>query len=447
MRKLSILVVALVFSVFMLLWNQEYIQTMCANNLLCNGLNHQSIKVYVFGEKVSHQLIQHPTGVNSTQFLATIDRVADDSVTKNSRGTESVQRTWVTRGTSSKAEMSIPRKHNKTVKNATGLDKNSIQKAKTVIQNSTTVAPILYYKEMEPRTGDRNIIFLETRCLLNQNGSYSHKGLLLHKRQACAVESAAQMNPNQTVYLLYSCPIIGTLQDFSDYVKAVFTYPNVRLWRVDIARLFANTPLEKWNFWQQIVSSQWPSEHASDVLRFLTLWKYGGTYLDLDVILLKSLEGLSSNYVGVESSDNLASGVLNFATEGVGHDVATQCVEELRTNFRGDIWIHNGPGLITRVMLRMCDCYEVTELSTEKCKGFHILSDKEFFPIPYQSWQLFFNETTSSDTMTKIQDSFGVHLWNKLSKDEAVVVGSKQPYSLLARKTCPRTYSAVGHFL
>lgn len=141
--------------------------------------------------------------------------------------------------------------------------------------------------EIEPTLGDKHIIFIETRCLLDDSQSHNGLGLILHKRQSCVIESAAKMNPDYKVYLLYSCPINGTLEDSSEYVKTIFTYPNVNLWKLHIARHFSKTPLEKWDFQAAIKSSEWPNEHSSDVLRFLTLWKYGGTYLDLDVVILK----------------------------------------------------------------------------------------------------------------------------------------------------------------
>ena len=74
----------------------------------------------------------------------------------------------------------------------------------------------------------------------------------------------------------------------------------------------------------------------------------------------RSLDALGTNYVGLESPGAVGSSVLSFAWDGVGHTVAGRCVEELRTNFRGDIWAHNGPGLITRVLLKMCNCSRVS---------------------------------------------------------------------------------------
>jgi hypothetical protein len=141
--------------------------------------------------------------------------------------------------------------------------------------------------ESEPVSGDRHILFIETGCLLNDTHASGYLGLSLHKRQACVIESAAKMNPDHKVYLLYTCPINGRLEDSSEHILPIFTYPNVRLWRLDLTRQLSRTPLEKWNFRTAMALSSWPKEHSSDVLRLLALWKYGGTYLDLDVVILK----------------------------------------------------------------------------------------------------------------------------------------------------------------
>jgi len=141
--------------------------------------------------------------------------------------------------------------------------------------------------ETEPTPGDKHIIFIETGCLLDESQNSKYKGLVLHKRQVCAIESAAKMNPDYKVHLLYSCPIHDSLEDSSEYVQTIFTYPNVNLWKLETKRHFSKTPLEKWSFKAAIMTSLWPKEHASDVMRFLTLWKYGGTYLDMDFVILK----------------------------------------------------------------------------------------------------------------------------------------------------------------
>nr|CAD7413275.1 unnamed protein product [Timema cristinae] len=70
--------------------------------------------------------------------------------------------------------------------------------------------------------------------------------------------------------------------------SAVKHYPNVKLFHITMKRYFSSTPLEKWFQEGNIARTMWPVQHSSDVLRYLTLWKYGGTYMDLDIIVTSS---------------------------------------------------------------------------------------------------------------------------------------------------------------
>lgn len=56
------------------------------------------------------------------------------------------------------------------------------------------------------------------------------------------------------------------------------------------------------------------------------LYKWGGTYLDLDVIVQKKLDEVLSNYAGAESDKFVAAGILNFEHEGTGHEIAEMCL-------------------------------------------------------------------------------------------------------------------------
>lgn len=67
-------------------------------------------------------------------------------------------------------------------------------------------------------------------------------------------------------------------------------------------------------------------------LSYFSLWKYGGTYLDLDVIVKKGLNILKPNYAGAESEKAVAAGVLNFDDKNFGHQIADMCIRLVRTN-------------------------------------------------------------------------------------------------------------------
>lgn len=52
-----------------------------------------------------------------------------------------------------------------------------------------------------------------------------------------------------------------------------------------------------------------------------SLFRYGGTHLDLDFIMKKSISYLDSNYACAESDHSVGTGILNFDHTGFGHDL------------------------------------------------------------------------------------------------------------------------------
>jgi hypothetical protein len=125
------------------------------------------------------------------------------------------------------------------------------------------------------------------KCVLNDSVTGKQSGLAITQREACAVASAANTSPDSQVYLMYTCSTIGNLGHSPEYVKQMLSYPNVRIWKLVISDYIKVTPLETCNFMGKVRSSNWPVAHASDILRFITLWRYGGTYVDTDVVIWK----------------------------------------------------------------------------------------------------------------------------------------------------------------
>lgn len=127
---------------------------------------------------------------------------------------------------------------------------------------------------------NKSIFFIESTC--------HYKGVDLNARQACSVESAALQNPNLDVYLLFPSPIESGWET-NLYIRQLLSYSNVYLRHINMNEFFKRTPLEeKWLVNRAgLRTSLWPQSHASDILRYTLLWKYGGFYIDLDVILLR----------------------------------------------------------------------------------------------------------------------------------------------------------------
>lgn len=115
-------------------------------------------------------------------------------------------------------------------------------------------------------------------------------------------------------------------------------------------------------------------------------------------------------------------------------------------NFRGDTWINNGPGVITRVLYKICKTKNPAEMTSDRCGGFRVYKPQEFYAVTWQDWYSYFDGTSTKSTLNVTKDSFAIHVWNKLSTNEIIEVGSNVAYGIIAEKNCPRVYRASGKF-
>ncbi|CAG9864879.1 unnamed protein product [Phyllotreta striolata] len=295
--------------------------------------------------------------------------------------------------------------------------------------------------EVTPRRG-KSIFFHETSCY-----SYFKGRISITARQACAVESAARFNPNFEIYLLYSSPgMIKFDGDESDKIlQNLLTYPNVYIMHLDYEKYTKGTPVERLYASGRIEGSMHAISHSSDVLRYLTMWKYGGVYLDLDVVMLKSVEDLR-NFAAIESEEVVASGALGFDPSGDAHDMVEKCLNDLNDNFNGEIWGYNGPGVITRLLRNLCGTNKTDEMSVNDCGGFHVLETESFYPISWRTWWMYFDEKFADNVTYSTQHAYAIHVWNKLSSERLIPIQSNAPYLDIARKHCPKTVQACDNY-
>ena len=135
------------------------------------------------------------------------------------------------------------------------------------------------------------------------------------------------MNPELNVFLLFLSDKGFPNATTTSIFDAIMEYQNVQINYLNITEYAKGTPMEEWVTKGELSRSKYQVSHTSDVLRFLTLWKYGGTYLDLDVVVLKSLESILPNYAGEESVDFVGSALINLEQQGIGHLIADMCIK------------------------------------------------------------------------------------------------------------------------
>lgn len=111
------------------------------------------------------------------------------------------------------------------------------------------------------------------------------------------------------------------MNDWSKTFEILLDYPNIIFQNVQLDQLSAGTPLEGWVATSNIFNSMHVSEHVSDILRVLLLYKFGGTYLDVDHMVLRRLNATQRNFLILDHGDRVSNSILDFKHSGAGHDL------------------------------------------------------------------------------------------------------------------------------
>uniref|UniRef100_A0A0N8E6N1 Lactosylceramide n=1 Tax=Daphnia magna TaxID=35525 RepID=A0A0N8E6N1_9CRUS len=275
---------------------------------------------------------------------------------------------------------------------------------------------------------NQNAFFIET----------SGSGLLTI-RQACAVESLALHNPNLTVNVLFVDVPINTSVVVLQQLKE--KYSNIQLVSIDLDDYLAGTVLEHWYHCTDWKKGSYHVNNLSNGLRLLTLHKYGGYYFDLDIIFVRPVT-FYRNFVAAEDATRLNNDVIHVDVKNPFSEMA---IQDFVANFRPEIWGHNGPALILRVLQKWCNVTDVKSMDYVKCRGFNVLPTSSFHPIPFNKMITLFVQPPANETGGHLswltERVIGVHVWNKSSKNQPIYKNSTQDYTRLARTNCPVAFS------
>ncbi|KAF2305144.1 hypothetical protein GH714_002044 [Hevea brasiliensis] len=247
-------------------------------------------------------------------------------------------------------------------------------------------------------------------------------------RELFAIESVFKSHPNACLVIVSDSMDSETgsffLRPFLDKgFKVIAIKP-------DFDYIFKNTHAESW-FNELSKGSVDPGkvsfgQNLSNLLRLALLYKFGGTYLDTDVIVLKSFEKMR-NVIGAQTIDletgnwsRLNNALLIFDKN---HPLLFKFIQEFALTFNGNKWGHNGPYLVSRV---------VSRVSGRPGINFTVLPPSAFYPVNWNRIRSLFkgpaDKLHSEWLHRKLEqirrESLAVHLWNKQSRKIKVENGS-----------------------
>ncbi|CAA7029659.1 unnamed protein product [Microthlaspi erraticum] len=251
-------------------------------------------------------------------------------------------------------------------------------------------------------------------------------------RERFTIESLFKSHPNSCLIL-----ISNSLDcDKGTLILKPFTDKGLKVLPIkpDFAYIFKDTSAEKW--FERLKRGMFSpgviplEQNLSNLLRLVLLYKYGGIYLDTDVIIIKPLNNLH-NVIGAQTVDpvtrkwsRLNNAVLIFDKN---HPLLKRFIDEFSRTFNGNKWGHNGPYLVSRVVARI----NISSSSASDL-GFSVLPPSAFYPVDWTRIRGFYraatNESESNWSRKRLthlrKHSFAVHLWNRESKKLKIEQGS-----------------------
>ncbi|XP_040204128.1 alpha-1,4-N-acetylglucosaminyltransferase-like [Rana temporaria] len=276
---------------------------------------------------------------------------------------------------------------------------------------------------------ENGILFMETTDRMNP------PSLVL-----CAIESAARVYPDRpVVYFMKGLKNITTEEDgkrAKQQFPTLSSYSNIYLFPLRMDQLFNNTPLKPWFDKVNPEKEVYWTHVSSDACRFALMWKYGGIYMDADVISLHPIP--QDHFIAAQEPTITSSSVFGLSSH---YQLAWQFMENFVENYRGEIWGHQGPGVFTRVVKKLCGMPVFNSTDDVMCGNISYFHSQRFYPIHYPSWRRYFEVWENLPTF---KDSYALHLWNVMNKEgTSMVPGSHTLVELLYQKQCPTTYGYI----
>lgn len=165
------------------------------------------------------------------------------------------------------------------------------------------------------------IFFVDADCQMN--------GLLeIPPRKACSYESAAYKNPDRDIFIVHLAPF-GVSTNHSlwpESYRALLKYSNIHFVNARLDDLTNNPRIEAFLAKQDIFRASF-AEELSDLARLLLVQRYGGIYMDSDIIIFKKLSELGTNWLSLEHDGLISNCIFHINNYGDGQLFTHQYIE------------------------------------------------------------------------------------------------------------------------
>ncbi|XP_062903381.1 alpha-1,4-N-acetylglucosaminyltransferase-like [Mobula hypostoma] len=257
----------------------------------------------------------------------------------------------------------------------------------------------------------------------------------------CSVESAALGNPDKPIYYFMK----GFSGNLSQYPQPAYkgipllsSVRNVTILPLNVTELFEDTPLKGWYQKVNPLKEKFWTHVLADGCRLALIWRYGGIYLDTDIISLRSM--LFDNFTCPQSPAVFSNGAMGFQQKH--HTFLWNCMEAFVANYIGHVWGQQGPELISHALKRWCNTSKPATFIGKECNGISLWITDRFYPIPYPQWERYYAPWKKEHIEWAFSGTYRAHVWNFINKQKKrkVVAGSGSLMEHFFQLHCPNTY-------
>ncbi|XP_059474882.1 lactosylceramide 4-alpha-galactosyltransferase-like [Neocloeon triangulifer] len=282
--------------------------------------------------------------------------------------------------------------------------------------------------------GPRTIFFVETSGRA-----------VLSPRQVCTLESFARLNPEFNLLMVFLKPAVRFREQENEALAAVLPHhTNIHLTTID-----AKTAMDTSGFpeMHHLVSQSGDYlRHLSNCVRLVLIWRFGGAYLDLDVISFKSLSPellQNPNLVAPMNSERLNNAFLQFRQ---GHPLVEGFIKRLRVTYNVSQRSEASRSL-EQVLLNASGLSAVHQLITQGHVRDVVLPDFRLISSAHpRDFGLFFHPTRGHELLPQIAASKAIHLYSYKSHGMLTPLESSSIIANLSRRVCPRAFWSCSNF-
>jgi len=247
----------------------------------------------------------------------------------------------------------------------------------------------------------------------------------------------------------------------------------------DWFKVLRDTPLDREDVRARLDSSPKRIAHLSDALRLALVYKLGGWYADIDVIIVKSF---ADNFPLDPDTDKfyISSDQKHIwfpSTDGDGHEVIGgklangffgamsklspflwKTMQLFPQTFNNQIWSSGGAEPLTQALIQTCNPTQkgsVTvggQFTAAKCEGIRLLPAESFYPFAWTNAVEMFNGRKPEEWRRVFKDTFSIDFFASSLKAKLKIMrpkfyGAKVPaYAYIAPLHCPISFHSEKLF-